>query len=191
MERTEPVYRHQSERFESAANGSLADSISRRSEGNCGHISNRHCQTFGTATPNGLHNNWRTREAGTDSNDSPGRTESGNVQVSDSEHHSTGLNVSAIADINVSANDRFIGQQLLTYPRRDPEECSLNFGSAETPFRLPIQNRTAKRLTAAVRNRTQSNAGFRVSASVVRWNGDSPVQHTHRSGSMKGRRNEP
>jgi hypothetical protein len=165
MERIEPVYRYQSAVPESPTAGCLADPVSGRPERNCHDITNRHCETFRTSAADGQHDNRRTRTAETDSDIAPGRTESGNVPVSGSEHHSAGLNVSAFADINVSANDRFNGQQLLTYPRRDPEEGSLNFGSAVTPFSLPYPELNAPTPAGGRSESQRRNAGFNVSAS--------------------------
>lgn len=133
MARTEPFYRRDNERFESAAVGRLVDPVSRRTERDCGDIANGHCQTFTTTAADGQHDYRRTRKTGTYPDDASRRAESGNVQVSSSEHHSTRLNVSANADIVVSANDRFTGQQMLTYPRRDPEEAIRILGECRYP----------------------------------------------------------
>ncbi len=165
MERPESVYRHQPEGSEPAAAGRLADPVQGCTERNCHDIANGHCETFRTSAADGQHNNRRTRTAGTDSDDTPGGAESGHVPVSRSEHHSTGVSMSANADINVSANDRFTGQQLLTYPRRDPEEGSLNFGSAVTPFSLPYPELNAPTPDGGRSESQRRNARFNVSAS--------------------------
>ena len=127
MARIESVYRHHNEGSFTATSGSLACVVSGLSERNLDDIANGHRQTLRTATPDGQHNNRRTGDARFNSNDTPRRVESGNVSLPNSKHHSDGLNVSAAADIVVSAADEIPGQLQLTYPRRIPRRGYSSF----------------------------------------------------------------
>ena len=164
MERSESVYRHQPEGIESAANCCLADSVQGCTERSGDDITNGHRQTFRIAAANGQYNHWRTRSPRIDPDNAPGRAQSGNVKVSNSKHRQTGLNVSGNADTNVSANDLFNGQQLLTYPIRIPEEAIPH--SSDYPFCLSLP-RTERPTPEGGRSESQRRiAGFNDSASL-------------------------
>ena len=75
--------------------------------------------------------------------------------------------MSGNADTNVSANDLFNGQQLLTYPIRIPEEGIPH--ASEHPFLISLP-RTERPTPEGGRSESHTiNAGFRASASVKRW----------------------
>jgi hypothetical protein len=170
MERSESVYRRDHERTFPATSGGLALPVSRLQKRGGVSLSGLHCRTMRTETTNGQHNHFRTRIPRNGDHDSRRGSRSGSLEVSGSKHDSAGEIVSAFADIVVSAFVEIPGQHLLTLSRKDIQKGnSLFWRTAESLFLLSahIQKRTAKRLTAAVRNRTQSNAGFKVSASVV------------------------
>lgn len=143
MARIEPVYRHHDAGSDTATSGSLACVVSGLPERNLDDIADRYCHTLRTATPDSQHNNRRTGETRFNPNHTPGRVESRNVPLPDSKHHSRWLNMSAFADVNVSAFVEIPGQHLLTYPRRDPEEAIRILTNTANPILNTLnQNRT-------------------------------------------------
>ena len=167
MAPSEPVYRHYNAGSETATSGGLVDAVPGFPERRGFCLSGLHCRTMRTATPNGQHSNRRTRSPRIGEHDSYRGSRPGRLEVSGSPHDSKGQIVSAFADIVVSAFVDFPGQHLLTLSIKDIQKrIFLILSNDESP--LPsahFQNRTAKRLTAAVRNRSTRNP-ISVSASV-------------------------
>lgn len=156
MARIEPVYRRDHQGTFPATSGGLADPVPRLSKRDRVRVSGLHRPTMRTETPNGQHGNQRTRSPRTGDHNSHRGRWAGRFKVSGSPHDPKGQLVSAFADIVVSAFIDFPGQHLLTLSRKDIQNSdSLFFGTAEPLSECPIQNRTAKRLTAAVRNRRE------------------------------------
>ena len=133
MATAEPVYRRDNAGSFPATSGSLACVVSGLPERNLDDIANGYRQTLRAASPDSQHNNRRTRKPRASENDAPGRAESRNVPLPNSKHHPDALNVSAFADVDVSAFVEIPGQHLLTYPRRDPEEAIRILGECRHP----------------------------------------------------------
>ena len=159
MARIEPVYRHHDERPGTATSSCLDHAVSGlpQRRGIC--LSGLHRRSLRTETPHGQYDNRRTRSPRTGDDDSQRRRGPWRFEVPGSKHHSTPKVVSAFADIVVSANDEIPGQHLLTLSRKDIQKGeSLFWRTAESLSSVcPIQNRTPKRLTAGVLNRSTIN----------------------------------
>lgn len=163
MARTKSVYRRYAAGSEPTTSGDLADAVPGLPERRCDDIANGYCQTLRAATPDSQHNNRRTGETRFSPNDAPGRAESRNVPLPNSEYRSDGLNVSAFADVNVSAFVEIPGQHLLTYPRRIQNDAICILPNTAILILHPTQNGRL-RLPAASVVATQA---FRVSG----WQG--------------------
>ena len=152
MERTEPVYRRDTERTFPATSGRLALPVSRLPERGGVSLSSLHRRTLRIETPNGQHNDCRTRSPRTGDHNSYRGSRPGRLKVSGSSHDSEGQIVSAFPDIVVSAFVEIPGQHLLTLSRKDIQKRnSLFFGTAESLSVYPNPERTPQRLTAGVR----------------------------------------
>ena len=84
-----------------------------------------HRNALWSATADGQHDDWRTRNARFGGDDSPGWHQSGIVPIPGFRGHQHGLNVLAFADINVSAFVEIAGQHLLTLSRRISREGNI------------------------------------------------------------------
>ena len=84
-----------------------------------------HRNALWSGETDGQHDNRRTRSTRSGCHDSPGWHQPGSVQIPGLCGHQHGLNVSAFADINVSAFDAIAGQQGLTLSRRISRERNI------------------------------------------------------------------
>ncbi len=156
MERTEPVYRRDDERFDTSTNGRLVLPVSGFQKRNMQGRTNIHCRTMRLVTGKCVAGYHRPENPGTGPDNISRRAQQGAFMLSNPGTEQ-GLNA---RDAYVTCTRDVALRLPVTYASHYPEwisrrviPCSVEL---RNPFlSIPIQNGTPQRLTAGVRNRTQ------------------------------------